>query len=1144
MTASLALALCTLVQAPAPARPAGPDAGPVPGSPPAATTAAPPAELLGPDGWSGDPRFWSVEGDVLVGRSTPEVPCPTSSFLVHEGVFSDFDLTLEYQVEGGNSGVQFRSELVGERDVVGYQADLEDGPDWTGGVYEQGGRGVLARRATSLLVNGGLSDYDLLADPASLAEVGRGPGWHTYRIRAQGTQVRLWVDGTLTCELDDRDAAAARREGRFALQLHPGPPMTVRYRNVRVRRLEGAPPAARKWIWAPGGPRDGQLVRLERRVKAGPGLARATLLATCDNGVEFALDGEVFAGGEDWARPFEVELPEAQLAALRDGKPHRLTAECWNEGGPAGLSAVLRLEYDGGRVEQAETDRWWRLAGSRTRVEVLGEYGMEPWGTPTGSSSGAPDRMLPAASLELPPGFVAEELLRAPRTAGSWVALTVDPEGRMVVAAEATHGLFRLSERAGGGLEVEPLGLDVGGAQGLTFVGDDLYIVRNDWASGENGLLRARDTDGDGRFDELELLQRFEGSGEHGAHAVRPTPDGARLQVIAGNSVALPSPLARTRVPLSWHDDQVLPAMPDTFGHGNAMHLHGGWTATCDLDGGDWELVAVGLRNAYDFAYDGEGNAFAYDADMEWDMGAPWYRAPRVVHLAPGLEFGWRRGSGKIPGYSPETFPPVCSTGPASPVGVLHGKDGGFPAPFDRQLFIGDWTRGVIYTVDMERDRDRFIGEARPFLSGRPFPITDMEWLPDGSMAILTGGRGRRSALYRVRSTLERTRRSAPLPASTPGPLAERQARARLELDPEVEAWAEAALASRDPQGLLALARVGGEAWQGRALDAVLAADGALGPIALRTIELSVARWGAPVGERLDDLRARLEASLPAADERQNVALVELLTRLGSPAAPSFAVPRMEQAYTQEVAIDYAAALRLCEAGWTADLARRYLDLLHVEARGYRGGRSLQGYLDRIRAAALERAGPSVPGGYESPAAPTAEAPPVEAVLFVNEWTTEEVLPSLRFLDRAVDREAGERAFRRAGCYACHRVGEEGGGTGPDLTHAGGRFTARDLLVAILEPSRDVSDQYRDTEVWTHDDEILVGRRTDAEAGWVAVQLPPSSPGGTDGEVVEVPEEEVRLLRPSPTSRMPSGMLDGLTAREILEMLAWLLEER
>ena len=168
MTASLALALCTLVQAPAPARPAGPDAGPVAGSPPAATTAAPPAELLGPDGWSGDPRFWSVEGDVLVGRSTPEVPCPTSSFLVHEGVFSDFDLTLEYQVEGGNSGVQFRSELVGERDVVGYQADLEDGPDWTGGVYEQGGRGVLARRATSLLVNGGLSDYDLLADPEDI----------------------------------------------------------------------------------------------------------------------------------------------------------------------------------------------------------------------------------------------------------------------------------------------------------------------------------------------------------------------------------------------------------------------------------------------------------------------------------------------------------------------------------------------------------------------------------------------------------------------------------------------------------------------------------------------------------------------------------------------------------------------------------------------------------------------------------------------------------------------------------------------------------------------------------------------------------------------------------------------------------------
>ena len=1122
---------------------------------------APPERHLAPEQWSGDPRFWSVEGGVLVGRSTPEVPCERSSFLVHEGRFDDFDLSLEYQVEGGNSGVQFRSKLEGPWDVVGYQADLEDGPNWTGGVYEQGGRGVLARRATSLMVNGGNSDYDLLADPADLADVGRGAGWHTYRIRAEGTLVRLWVDGVLTCELDDRTPGDLERDGRLALQMHPGPPMTVRYRNIRLRELTETPPPARKWIWVPGGPKDGQVVRLERRLKVGPGLTRAVLSATCDDGVEFALDGSVFAGGDDWARPFEVALPAALLATLKDGAPHLLTAECWNGGGPAGLSAELRLEYADGHVERVETDRWWRVGGTRTRAEVLGPHGMQPWGLPTGKSSGAPERMLGADALEVPAGFEAEALLRAPRARGSWVALTVDGQGRIIVAAEAEHGLSRLTERADGSFTVEPLDLGVGGAQGLAWVNGDLYIVKNDWTAEDNGLHRARDTDGDDRYDELTLLQHLDGSGEHGAHAVRPTPDGARLQVIAGNSVALPDPISRTHVPLAWFDDQVLPSMPDTFGHGNAMHLHGGWTATCDLDGGDWELISVGLRNAYDFAYDASGNAFTYDADMEWDMGAPWYRAPRVVRLAPGLEYGWRRGSGKIPASSPETFPPVCSTGPASPVGVLHGKDGGFPAPYDRQLFVADWTRGTVYAVDLELDRDRFAGEAVPFLRGRPFPITDMEWMPDGSMVLLTGGRGRRSGLYRIRSAIERrptqarTTPARTAPAQTPpartvpasyvrGPLAERQARVRLELDPDVERWGAEAVSSRDPQGLLALARAGGVAWQARSLEAVLAGEGPLSPVAVRTIGLSVARWGDPEPALVAALTARLEASLPAPAHHEDVAIVELLTRFGSPAVPAHAVPRMERAPSQEVAIDYAAALCLCDQGWTPELARRFLDLLHVEARAFRGGRSLQGYLDRMRAAALERVAPAVTGGYEAPAAPAERVPPVEAALFVEDWTLEELLPSLRFLDRAVDRGVGERSFRRAGCYACHRVGDEGGGTGPDLTDAGGRFTPSDLLVAILEPSRDVSDQYRDTEIWTRDDEVFVGRRAESEDGWVAVQLPPSAPGGVDGEVVEVPEDEVRLLRPSPTSRMPSGTLDGLTQAEILELVAWLLEAR
>src|SRR5262245_16909480 len=95
-------------------------------------------------GWEGDPRFWHVEDGAPVGESTPANPCERTTYLVWKGAeSSDFELALEWRLAGGNSGVQFRSRAAGATSVSGYQADLEDGPDWTGGLYEQDGRGVV-----------------------------------------------------------------------------------------------------------------------------------------------------------------------------------------------------------------------------------------------------------------------------------------------------------------------------------------------------------------------------------------------------------------------------------------------------------------------------------------------------------------------------------------------------------------------------------------------------------------------------------------------------------------------------------------------------------------------------------------------------------------------------------------------------------------------------------------------------------------------------------------------------------------------------------------------------------------------------------------------------------------------------------------
>ena len=79
----------------------------------------------------------------------------------------------------------------------------------------------------------------------------------------------------------------------------------------------------------------------------------------------------------------------------------------------------------------------------------------------------------------------------------------------------------------------------------------------------------------------------------------------------------------------------------------------------------------------------------------------------------------------------------------------------------------------------------------------------------------------------------------------------------------------------------------------------------------------------------------------------------------------------------------------------------------------------------------------------------------------VKEWTVAELMPVVeRGLGERRDLERGRRLYGAVACAVCHRFGEEGGGVGPDLTAVAGRFGVRDLLEAIVEPSKVISDQY------------------------------------------------------------------------------------
>ena len=294
------------------------------------------------------------------------------------------------------------------------------------------------------------------------------------------------------------------------------------------------------------------------------------------------------------------------------------------------------------------------------------------------------------------------------------------------------------------------------GAQGMLWAFDALYFSCNGGPG--SGLYRAKDTNGDDQFDECVKLKAFRGGGEHGPHALRLSPDGKRIFVICGNHTLPPfnpgdelkNKDFTSRVPTNWAEDHLLPRMWDANGHAVGILAPGGWIASTDPEGRTWDIFSIGYRNPYDMAFNADGELFAYDADMEWDVGMPWYRPTRVLHATSGSEFGWRSGSGKWPNHYVDSLPPMVNIGPGSPVGVEFGYGRKFPSKYQKALYICDWTFGTMYAIHTECRMSTYTASREEFLSRTPLPLTDVAAGPDGALYFSVGGRGTQSELFRV----------------------------------------------------------------------------------------------------------------------------------------------------------------------------------------------------------------------------------------------------------------------------------------------------------------------------------------------------------------------------------------------------------
>ncbi len=238
-------------------------------------------------GWAApDMRYWSVEDEAITARSSDALPCRKNQFLVWQlGALDDFELRLQYRILGpeqANSGIQIRSEIHDDGHAVGYQADMDRGRTWLGALYdEHTGRRMLAKRGQRTVIDAAGKRTSTPLDVSALKV--ETDGWNDYHILCAGHRITLRVNGVLTSEVVDRHEGHCDLTGKLALQLHSGPPSSVQFRNIRLKRLPLAE-GRKKVVMIAGAPSHGSgahehnagIRLLARRIAKHPSVIAAT----------------------------------------------------------------------------------------------------------------------------------------------------------------------------------------------------------------------------------------------------------------------------------------------------------------------------------------------------------------------------------------------------------------------------------------------------------------------------------------------------------------------------------------------------------------------------------------------------------------------------------------------------------------------------------------------------------------------------------------------------------------------------------------------------------------------------------------------------------------------------------------------------
>jgi putative heme-binding domain-containing protein len=475
---------------------------------------------------------------------------------------------------------------------------------------------------------------------------------------------------------------------------------------------------------------------------------------TADDQYEVHVNGQKVGSGDHWRQLDRYDVTKH----LVSGNNVIAVLVTNKKESSAGLSVGVTVKNKGGTIVSHSTDATWKASlkaaddwqqlayddSQWLAAKALGEIGATlPWGNEVklaGKNGGR---------FRVPKQFSVEWVI-APKDSGSLIAMTFNEFGQILASREGGPLLLIIDKDKDGLVETVTTFSDkVKNCQGILALNGSVFVT----GDGPDGaaMYRLDDKDRDGKAEAIKTILRFSGEmGEHGIHSLSLGPDGSIYLISGNHSQVKKQPQPTSPYRHAYAGDLVQPRHEDPGGHALGKKAPGGTILRTDAEGSFVEIVAGGLRNAYDMAFNRDGELFTFDSDMEWDTGLPWYRPTRINHVTAGAEFGWRSGWAKWPTYYHDSLDSTLDIGPGSPTGMVAYDHVKYPRRYHDSLFVCDWALGRILHVSLKRDGASYTAKSKVFVEGRPMNVTDIAVSPGGWLYFSTGGRGTEGGIYRV----------------------------------------------------------------------------------------------------------------------------------------------------------------------------------------------------------------------------------------------------------------------------------------------------------------------------------------------------------------------------------------------------------